>query len=242
MNFPRNIFQTWKTDTVPDKWKEGQQSVIKMNPNWKYTLLTDADNDKLVKDYFPDFYHTFVTFQYPIQRADAIRYCVLYLFGGVYLDLDYICNKSFDDLVLEKQVGLTFSGNTKGIFTNSILLSQKGSEFWLMCIQKMQSPLLMYKKVSKHLRIMFSTGPMMLNNMAKQYPGFIQTFDNLHVPCNSCNKICEVDKKYYLTPTEGKSWNSWDSKLFNFVLCNKRKCASIFIILIVTLILIKFKK
>ena len=44
MNFPRNIFQTWKTDTVPDRWKEGQQSVIKMNPNWKYTLLTDADN------------------------------------------------------------------------------------------------------------------------------------------------------------------------------------------------------
>jgi len=241
MNFPKNIFQTWKTKDVPDKWKKGQESVINKNPGWNYVLLTDKDNDRIVKDYFPDFYQTFISFQYPIQRADAIRYCVLYLFGGIYLDLDYICNKSFNDLVLEKEVGLTFSRNTKGVYTNSVLISQPHSEFWLMCIQKMKSPLLLYKKLSKHLRIMFSTGPMMINNIAKKYPNFIQTIDNLHVPCNSCNKVCNQDKKYYLTPIEGKSWNSLDSTLINYIFCNKRKCISVVTILIVILIIIKFK-
>ena len=55
MNFPKNIFQTWKTKDVPDKWKDAQKSVIDMNPGWNYTLLTDDDNDRIVKENFPYF-------------------------------------------------------------------------------------------------------------------------------------------------------------------------------------------
>ena len=118
-----NIFQTWKTSEVPVHWKKAQQSVISMNPNWKYTLLTDDDNDSIVKQYFPDFYPYYISFPYPIQRADAVRYCALYLYGGIYLDLDYICNKSFDSIKLTAEVGLIKSNNTPGIFTNSFFIS-----------------------------------------------------------------------------------------------------------------------
>ena len=61
MNFPKNIFQTWKNNEVPDKWKKAQQSVIDKNPNWKYTLLTDTDNENIVKQYFPEFYQIFMS-------------------------------------------------------------------------------------------------------------------------------------------------------------------------------------
>ena len=70
MNFPKNIFQTWKTKDVPDNWKSAQKSVIENNPNWNYKLLTDLDNDQIVKDNFPDFYQTYISFPYPIQRAE----------------------------------------------------------------------------------------------------------------------------------------------------------------------------
>ena len=72
MNFPRNIFQTWKTKDIPDNWKEAQKSVINMNPGWNYILLTDDDNDRIIKENFPDFYNIFISFPYPIQRADAV--------------------------------------------------------------------------------------------------------------------------------------------------------------------------
>jgi mannosyltransferase OCH1-like enzyme len=141
----KNIFQTWKNETVPDKWADAQKSVISMNPGWKYRLLTDSDNDSIVKNFFPDFYETFISFKYPIQRADAVRYCVLYLYGGIYIDLDYICNKSFDSIVLQKEVGLIISNNTPGIFTNSFLMSGKPkSEFWLLCIDQMKKKLIIF--------------------------------------------------------------------------------------------------
>jgi len=37
---------------------------------------------------YPWFLETFDGYVYPIQRADAIRYFVLYYFGGIYIDLD----------------------------------------------------------------------------------------------------------------------------------------------------------
>lgn len=238
MNFPKNIFQTWKNKNVPEKWKLAQQSVIAKNQNWKYVFLTDDDNDTIVKTYFPDFYQTFINYKYPIQRADAIRYCVLYLYGGIYLDLDYMCNKSFDDITLNREIGLTLSGNTKNIFTNSVLISQKGSQFWLLVLQEMQKSIPKYKKISKHLEIMNTTGPLMLNRVAHKHITYIETFTNLQVPCNSCVKICDVDNNYYLTPIEGKSWNSWDSNLLNFIMCNKE----IIILIIILFITLFYKK
>jgi mannosyltransferase OCH1-like enzyme len=221
MNFPKNIFQTWKTEIVPDNWKNAQQSVITMNPNWKYTLLTDADNENIVKTYFPDFYNRFMSFKYPIQRADAIRYCVLYLYGGIYVDLDYMCNKSFDDIRLTNEVGLIKSSNFN-CFTNSVLLSKQGSKFWLKAIEQMKQDLPWYKRISKHFRIMNSTGPLMIDKIAKNNKDIVQELTNIEVPCNVCVRDkCKADKFYYLTPIDGRTWNSWDTKIINIMYCNK---------------------
>jgi mannosyltransferase OCH1-like enzyme len=236
MNFPKNIFQTWKTKDVPEQWKKAQLSVIEKNPNWNYTLLTDDDNDKLVKENFPDFYQTFVSLKYPIQRADAVRYCVLYLYGGIYLDLDYICNKSFDDIILNKEVGLIYSNNTSGIFTNSILISKKNSNFWLLTLQQIQKPLPWYEKISKHFEIMNSTGPMMINYVAKNNKNYIETLQGIQTPCSVCNMdTCQVSLKYYVTNIQGQSWNSWDTLVLNFILCNKN------VIILIIVLVIFFK-
>ena len=96
--YTRKIFQTWKTCQVPSRWQTGQKSVIDMNPGWVYTLTTDADNDELVARHVPWFLDRFRGFEHPIQRADAVRYVILYLYGGVYVDLDYECLRPFDAL------------------------------------------------------------------------------------------------------------------------------------------------
>ena len=49
----------------------------------------DADSTR-----YPWFLETFDGYPYPIQRADAIRYFVLHHFGGIYIDLDDVCNMS----------------------------------------------------------------------------------------------------------------------------------------------------
>lgn len=43
---------------------------------------------------YPWFLETFDTYRFPIQRADAIRYFILAHYGGVYIDLDDVREKS----------------------------------------------------------------------------------------------------------------------------------------------------
>src|SRR5437762_1813333 len=98
MMIPRRIMQTWKTKNVPEHWKPSPLSIRQHMPDWEYTLMTDEDNRKFVAEHFPDFLPYYDRFPYPIQRADAIRYCWLYIHGGVYLDLDTVVQKSLEPL------------------------------------------------------------------------------------------------------------------------------------------------
>ena len=54
----------------------------------EYMFWSDHDSRELIRTDFPWFLHTFDAYKHPIQRADAIRYFVLYKYGGVYCDMD----------------------------------------------------------------------------------------------------------------------------------------------------------
>jgi hypothetical protein len=59
------------------------------------------------------------------------------------------------------------------------------------------------------------------------------------VPCSVCNiDNCEYNKKYFLRAIHGQSWNSWDSFIINFTLCNKKSIIYVILIIILTIIII----
>lgn len=51
-------------------------------------LWTDAKAVDFIAREYPWFLETFKGYEYPIQRADTIRYFVLAHYGGIYIDLD----------------------------------------------------------------------------------------------------------------------------------------------------------
>ena len=121
-------------------------------------------------------------------------------------------------------------------FTNSFLVSQKNSEFWLKCIEQMKQSLPWYKKIGRQMNVMNSTGPLMLNKVANKYSNYITTLNKIVVDCDVCNiKNCKIDTSYYITPIEGQSWTSWDSVLINKFYCNRK------IIFLIILIIIIYK-
>lgn len=66
---PKIVFQTWKTNDVPDNSKEAQESVKAMNPDFRYVLLTDADNHNVIAQYFPWYLKTYDAFEFGIQAG-----------------------------------------------------------------------------------------------------------------------------------------------------------------------------
>lgn len=234
---PKIIMQTWKTRQVPDKWKSSPQSIAKQMGDWDYILMTDDDNRHFIATHFPDFLPYYDKFEYPIQRADAIRYAWLYIKGGVYLDLDTVVQRRLDPL-FENGGDLFFvaSGNVGSYLTNSFMASRPRHPVWLEMIEEMKKPL-SHWYVGKHLKVMNSTGPMMLNYVVKKsHYVYSMLPAKLTMPCSVCDSVCVADDSYIL-PLEGSSWTSWDTKFYNFCLCNTRFVIAIILIILLILFL-----
>ena len=86
---PKIIHQTYKTfDTIPDKWLYTQQLVRTHNADFEYMFWTDATLREFLHTNYPYFLSTYDSYPYTIQRIDAVRYFLLYHYGGFYIDLD----------------------------------------------------------------------------------------------------------------------------------------------------------
>ena len=98
----RIIHQTWKNERIPQQFLENVKTFVKHNPNWQYYLWTDDSARALIKDYYPWLLPVWDGISYSkftIRRADALRYVVLYHFGGIYADLDAVNYRSLDKAI-----------------------------------------------------------------------------------------------------------------------------------------------
>lgn len=65
----------------------------------EYMLWTDETALDFMQTHYPHHMHMYLSYKYPIMRADAIRYFVLHHFGGIYMDLDIGCRRRLDPLL-----------------------------------------------------------------------------------------------------------------------------------------------
>lgn len=262
VSIPKIIMQTWKTKDVPEHWSTSPKGIAKYMPSWKYILMTDEDNRNFIEKHFPDFLPYYDNFEYGIQRADAIRYAFLYVNGGLYMDLDIQVIKPLDELFTEdKELFLVKSGNFAGFYTNAFMASKPKSPIMLACIEEMKKPYAMWN-VGKHLKVMNSSGPMMMTRVVKKFvkPAFTEmlglkqpTFSKeerskmVHdlpteflMSCSVCDpKPCDI-REGYVRILQGSSWCSDDTKFYVWCTCNAKPIAGTIFVLILVLIIIIF--
>ncbi len=93
---PLHLFQTWNTKDLPPHMKACTERLIQQNPEFKYTLYDDDECIQLIRSHFPaevlDTFHRLIPGAY---KADLFRYCVLYVYGGIYLDIKFECCHGF---------------------------------------------------------------------------------------------------------------------------------------------------
>jgi len=93
---PLNIFQTWHTLNLPPKMKENVELLQRQNPEFKYYLYDDNMCREFIKNNFDEnIVYSFDKLKPGAYKADLWRYCVLYINGGIYLDIKYKCVNNF---------------------------------------------------------------------------------------------------------------------------------------------------
>jgi len=216
---PRLIMQTWKTTELPDKWKPSQISINKYMSHWIYTLMTDEMNRAFIIDYFNDFLPYYDAFPYPIQRADAVRYCWLYKNGGLYLDCDFELLGPLDELFTEDyDLFLLASSNTPDIITNGFMAAKPGNKIWLDMIEEMKKPIGL-SAIERHLLVMNSTGPLAFNRVVNS-----SCVSYKLLPSSKINPytICETvynKPNTLMKPLEGSSWIGGIGSAYQWCYC-----------------------
>lgn len=101
---PLKIYQTWFTKELPQKMKENTEKLRNDNPEFEYNLFDDQDCRNFIKEYFSeDVLNAFDSLIPGAYKADLWRYCVLYINGGIYLDIKYRCINGFRLIALTEK-------------------------------------------------------------------------------------------------------------------------------------------
>lgn len=85
---PNYVFQTWSSKLIPLNMFNAIKQLRIKNPEFKYYLY----DDKMCRDFIEQHYDNSVVYAFDhllpgAYKADLWRYCILYIYGGIYIDI-----------------------------------------------------------------------------------------------------------------------------------------------------------
>ena len=136
---PLKLFQTYHTLNVPPHMKQNIERLKAQNPEFTYMLFDDKMCRDFIKAHFAnDVVNAFDALKPGAYKADLWRYCVLYIYGGIYMDIKFNCVNNFklvDLLDKEYYVKDRYHRGRYGIYQAVMVNVAKNPILW-ECIQQ----------------------------------------------------------------------------------------------------------
>jgi mannosyltransferase OCH1-like enzyme len=136
IQIPANIFQTWQTKSLPPKMFLAMMKIKKLNPGFKYFLFDDNDCREFIqKNFEPNVLNAYNRLIPGAYKADLWRYCILYKYGGIYLDIKYIPRNNFKFINFLKKEHWVLDANKVGIY-NAFMVCKSGNDILIKAINQ----------------------------------------------------------------------------------------------------------
>ena len=162
---PLNIYLTWGTKQLPIKMQENLDRMRKVNPEFNIQLFDDYDCRKFIKNNFSkDILTAFDTLKPGAYKADLWRLCILYINGGIYIDIKFNCINNFKFIAFTEKEHLVLDrpGHWKeeniGLH-NALLVAKPKNNLLLRCINKISKNV---KNKNYDYLDLYPTGPGLL--------------------------------------------------------------------------------
>lgn len=163
---PKNIYQTWKTKLLPPNVESVIQKIQKLNPDYTMHLYDDEDMLRFLQEnYTQDVVKAYEMLAVGASKADLWRYCILYTYGEVYLDIDADIRESLDTLVKPDDKAIITREENPGLFCQWILMFEPKHPLLELLILNCVNNIL--NKVTDN--IMFLTGPALFTIIINNY-------------------------------------------------------------------------
>ena len=133
---PLNVYVTWHTTNLPPKMKENYDNLKRENLQFKYYLYDDKHCREFIKNNFDNsVVNAFDKLVPGAYKADLWRYCVLYINGGIYIDVKYKCTNGFKLIALTEKEHWTLDRCGQKIY-NALMVCLPKNEILLSAINQ----------------------------------------------------------------------------------------------------------
>jgi mannosyltransferase OCH1-like enzyme len=173
VEIPRIIHFIWfkglydshdRPSDIPASGSNAPELCRNHNPNYTINVWNATAARNLLETNYGWFLPTYDSYKYPIQRVDALKYFLLWHYGGVYMDLDIACRRPLDPLLA---FPAWFPRASPLGVNNDLMASAAGHPI----IGKMTSSLQSRNKwlVFTYLTVFWSTGPQFTSDMVRAW-------------------------------------------------------------------------
>lgn len=174
---PQTIHYTFKNYNLPQQILEIIGENKRINPYYNFIFYNDTDVDNFIRTNFPQrVYSAFKVLNpnYGAMKADFFRYCVMYIKGGVYLDIKISITKNLyeildqdDECLLDKGEHALEIFRDKNVYEQWLLICKPGHvyykemiDYMVSLIEKRYNPPVSFSEASKSKqRVLKLTGP-----------------------------------------------------------------------------------
>ncbi len=130
MAIPKVIYQTFKTNKIPLLTKFYIWRFLQRNKGYRREFFDDQQIDHLIRENFDQrTYEAFARLQIGAAKADFFRYAILYVHGGIYLDLDSDIIGHLDDVIRPDDIAVIAHENNRSLYAQWALIYDKGHPF-----------------------------------------------------------------------------------------------------------------
>ena len=207
--------------------KRYKDSWITKNPSWLYVCWNLERCKQLVRAFYPQHLELYNQYPYHIQRCDAVRYFILHRYGGLYADMDYYCNRPWNEVLDRYSSGIYLVETPNKFYdevhvSNSLMYSKAGHVFWSKLFIELELNKSVPMYYSRHMAIMFTTGPGIINRVFSKF----QTRYKLNYypyklfhPYGLSTEIISLNKRpeVYAVHIGKGSWEKNDSHIIIFL-------------------------
>jgi len=136
ITIPFNIFQTWHTKNLSPLMLSAVLKIKRANPRFNHYLFDDNECREFIQKHFAsDVLQSYDSLIPGAYKADLWRYCVLFIKGGIYVDMKYAPVNGFKFINLTESEHLVVDIDGHCIY-NALMVSKPGNQVLFRAIRK----------------------------------------------------------------------------------------------------------
>lgn len=173
---PKLVHQTARTKDLAWEERRLADRIQRILFDWEYRLWDNDEQRALFHQLFPELANRFDKIPFGVARSDLARYAILYLYGGVYVDIDYRLLRYVDKNISHAQLVLPIELYNQSnpdkfrpiVIGNSFLAAAPKQLFWKNLIEDIFDKLAPDRMASPD-QIVSTTGPVALTDFYERH-------------------------------------------------------------------------